>query len=168
VLVGGQTRMPAIRRRFAHFPRIASEKEMHPELAVAIGAAVLGRNLLRGKPGLTDVVPMPISLMLPGGVTREAIPANTPVPCCKTIPLEGMPPWQAPVPVAIFESLDTAAVEREIFGTVWVGAEWRVGAGGTPSLQLEVGQDFVLKAKLVSPDGRSAPVGINEVRPPGH
>ncbi len=164
VFVGGQTRMPAIRNRFAHFKRFSSEKDVHPELGVAVGAAILGRNIARGISGLVDVVPMPISVMLPGGATHEVIPANTPVPCTKSVALEGLPPWQAPVPVAIFESLERTSVDREIFGTVLVGPEWRVGNVGTPSLQLELGQDFALKARIVSPGGQQASVGINDAR----
>ena len=167
VLVGGQTRMPAIRERFKHFQRLSADKEVNPELGVAVGAAILGKNLARGTTGLADVNPMPISVMLPGGHTREAIPANTPVPCTRLIPLEGLPPWQAPVPVAIFESVDATSVEREIFGTVLVPVEWRVGKAGAPSLQLELGQDFTLKARLISPDGRNSAVGINAVRAGG-
>lgn len=165
VFVGGQTRMPAIRNRFGHFKRFSSEKDVHPELGVAIGAAILGRNLARGISGLVDVVPMPVSVMLPGGNTYEVIPKNTPVPCTKSVVLEGMPLWQAPVPVAIFESLDSTAVDREIFGTVLVGPEWRVGQVGTPSLQLELGQDFALKARIVSPGGQNASLGIDDARP---
>lgn len=163
VLVGGQTRMPAIRSRFAHFKRHSSDKDVHPELGVAVGAAVLGRNLARGNPGLQDVAPLPISLMAPGGVTKEVIAANSPVPCVRTVKLEGLPPWQAPVPVAIFETTDATSIEREVFGTVFVGAEWRVGKG-SPSLQLELARDFSLKAKLIAPDGRVAPVVIQELR----
>jgi molecular chaperone DnaK len=167
VLVGGQTRMPAVRNRLTHFKRFSSDKDVHPELGVAIGAAILGRNLARGVTGLMDVAPMPISLMLPGGSTLEVIPANTPVPCSKRVKLEGLPPWQAPVPVAIFESLDRTSIDREVFGTVLVGAEWRVGKAGAPSLQLELGQDFTLRARLSSPDGREAAVGIVEARSGG-
>jgi molecular chaperone DnaK len=167
VLVGGQTRMPAIRRRMAHFKRFSSEKEIHPELGVAVGAALLGRNLKRGATGLADVAPMTISAMLPGGVTLEVIPANTPVPCRKRVTLEGLPPWQAPIPVAIFESLDATSLDRELFGTVPIGPEWRVGTGGNPSLELELGQDFVLKAKLIAANGRSEPIAINETQPMG-
>ncbi|XXF81168.1 Hsp70 family protein [Myxococcaceae bacterium GXIMD 01537] len=166
VLVGGQTRMPAIRERVAHFKRFSSEKDIHPELGVAIGAAILGRNLARqGGSGLADVVPMPLSVMLPGGATREVIAANSPVPCTRTVVLEGLPAWNAPVPVALFESLDTTSVDREILGTVQVGPEWRVGAGGPPSLELQVGQDFSLKARLVAPNGHKAEVPLVDPRP---
>ncbi len=164
VLVGGQTRMPAIRDRFSHFKRFSSEKDVHPDLGVAIGAAILGRNLLRGITGLADVAPMPISVMLPGGATHQVIPANTPVPCTRTVALEGLPPWNAPVPVVVFESLDATSTDRELLGTVHVGPEWRVGHAGTPQLELSMGQDFVLKARLVAPN-RAAPVQIVDPRP---
>jgi molecular chaperone DnaK len=167
VLVGGQTRMPAIRNRIAHFKRFSSEKDIHPELGVAIGAAILGRNLSRpGGSGLADVVPMPLSVMVPGGGTHEVISANSPVPCTKSVVLEGLPAWNAPIPVAIFESLDTTSVDREILGTVQVGPEWRIGAGGPPSLELHVGQDFALKARLVAPNGQKAEVPIVDPKPP--
>jgi molecular chaperone DnaK len=167
VLVGGQTRMPAIRNRISHFKRFSSEKDIHPELGVAIGAAILGRNLSRpGGSGLADVVPMPLSVMVPGGGTHEVISANSPVPCTKSVVLEGLPAWNAPIPVAIFESLDTTSVDREILGTVQVGPEWRIGAGGAPSLELHVGQDFALKARLVAPNGQKAEVPIVDPKPP--
>jgi molecular chaperone DnaK len=161
VFVGGQTRMPVIRKRFGHFKRFSSDKDVHPELGVAIGAAILGRNIARGVSGLADVVPMPISVMTPGGGAHEVIAANSPVPCKRSLVLEGLPPWQAPVPVVIFESLDATSIDREIFGMVQVGPEWRVS--GAPSLQLELGQDFTLKARLTAPDGRSELMKIVEM-----
>ncbi len=165
VLVGGQTRMPAIRKRFGHFKSFSSEKDVHPELGVAIGAAILGRNLSRPTgSGLMDVLPMPISVMLPGGRTQEVIPANTPVPCARSISLEGLPPWSAPVPVVIFESLDTTAVDREIFGMVHVGPEWRIGKAEAPSLELAIGQDFALKARLVAAGGMQTGLQIIDKR----
>ncbi|MCI0671599.1 MAG: Hsp70 family protein [Myxococcaceae bacterium] len=168
VLVGGQTRMPAIRRRLSHFPRLSSERGVHPELGVAVGAAILGRNLARpGSTGLSDVVPMPISVMLPGGSTHEVIPANTPVPCMRTLPLQGLPPWSAPVPLAIFQAVDATSVERDVLGTVRVGPEWRLGSGAGASLALHMGQDFALSARLVAPNGRQEKVDIVDARPQG-
>ncbi|MFT3710837.1 MAG: Hsp70 family protein [Archangium sp.] len=165
VLVGGQTRMPMIRRRLAHFPHVSSEKDVHPELGVAVGAAILGRNLARTKTsGLNDVVAMPISVMLVGGRTAEVIPANTPVPCKCTTPLEGLPPWSAPVPLLLFESLDQTSVDREIIGTVHVSEEWRTQKEITPSLELSVGQDFSLTARIVAPGGMQTQLQIVDQR----
>lgn len=165
VLVGGQTRMPVIRRRLSYFPRVAPENEMHPELGVAVGAAILGRNLARTKgSGLNDVVAMPISVMLVGGRTVEVIPANTPVPCSKAISLPGLPPWSTPVPLVLFESLDQTSVDREIIGTVHVSEEWRTRPDITPGLELTVGQDFALSAKIVAPGGMQTQLQIVDQR----
>lgn len=165
VLVGGQTRMPMIRARLAHFPHLSSEKDVHPELGVAVGAAILGRNLAKTKAsGLADVVSMPVSVMLVGGRTMEIIPANTPVPCTKSTTLEGLPPWSAPVPLLLFESLDQTSVDREIIGTVHVSEEWRTRPEITPSLELSVGQDFALTARIVAPGGMQTQLQIVDQR----
>jgi molecular chaperone DnaK len=163
VLVGGQTRMPAIRQRFSHFKRFSSDKDVNPELGVAIGTAILGRNLARGVAGLEDVVPMPLSVMLPGGGTLEVVPPNTSVPCTCQVKLEGLPPWTAPIPVALFESVDRTSTEREVLGTLQVGAEWRVS--GAPTLEVTVGPDFTLSARLIAASGSAAPVKLVDARP---
>ncbi|MFO0597068.1 MAG: Hsp70 family protein [Myxococcaceae bacterium] len=165
VLVGGQTRMPMVRRRLGDLPHLSSEKEIHPELGVAVGAAILGRNLARtGASGLADVVSMPISVMLPGGRTVEVIPANTPVPCTKYVPLESLPPWSAPVPLLLFESLDQTATDREIIGTVHISEEWRTKKDITPSLELTIKQDFSLSARIVAPGGMGTQLEIVDQR----
>jgi molecular chaperone DnaK len=107
---------------------------------------------------------MPISVMMPGGKTREVISANTPVPCQVRLSLEGLPTWDAPVPLVIFESLDATATDREIFGTVHIGSEWRVGKKVAPSLELDMGPDFALKAKLVVPGGMQTSLQIVDQR----
>lgn len=165
VLVGGQTRMPLIRKRLAHFSRLSSEKDVHPELGVAVGAAILGRNLSRTKSsGLADVVAMPISVMLPGGRSVEVIPNNTPVPCVRSVVLNNLPTWSTPVPLLVFESLDQTAVDREIIGSVHISEEWRTTPNVTPNLELTVGQDFALSAKLVAPGGMQTQLQIVDYR----
>ncbi len=165
VLVGGMTRMPLVRSRLRHFSKVSTEKEVHPELGVAVGAAILGRNLSRaGNSGLADVVAMPISVMLPGGRTVEVIPANTAVPCTRSIVLESLPPWSAPVPLLLFESLDLSATDREVIGSVHISEEWRTNPNVVPSLELSVGQDFALTAKLVAPGGMQTQLQIVDSR----
>ena len=168
VLVGGQTRTPAIRARLSNFKRISSDKDVNPELGVAVGAAVLGRNLARGVTGLEDVVPMSISVMMPGGRTQEVIPSNSAVPCVKGMKLLDLPPSQKPVPVAIFEAVERASLERELLGTFSIPLEWRVAQasrGGTPALELSMGRDFVLSARLLSVNGDALPVEIVDAKP---
>ena len=122
--MGGQTRMPALRARLGHFKRLSSEKDVHPELGVAVGAAILGRNLARGGAGLSDVVPMPIGVMAPGLGQQEVIPANTPVPAACTVSLDRLPPSGSALPVALFEAVDRTSTERELLGTVQVPPDY--------------------------------------------
>jgi len=105
-----------------------------------------------------------MSVMLVGGRTVEIIAANTPVPCTKSIPLEGLPPWSAPVPLLLFESLDQTSVDREIIGTVHISEEWRTRKDVVPSLELTVGQDFALSARLVAPGGMQTQLQIVDQR----
>ncbi|RKG78519.1 Hsp70 family protein [Corallococcus terminator] len=165
VMVGGQTRMPAIRKRLGHFRKLSSDKEVHPELGVAVGAAILGRNLARGISGLSDVVPMPIGAMVPGGAQHEVLPANTPVPGTRSVVLE-LPQWAGPVPVALFEALDRTTVERELLGTVRIEPDWRVAHPGPTTLELRMAPDFSLAASLVAPDGQRQPLTITDPNAP--
>jgi molecular chaperone DnaK len=162
VLVGGQTRMPAIRRRLTNFKRFSEEREVHPELGVCIGAAILGRQPQPRHGGAHRRHAHVHQRDDAGGVTFEAIPPNTPVPSRRKIIIEGLPPWQAPIPLAIFEAVDSAAIDREVFGTVMIGPEFRVK--GAPTLHLDLAPDFKLKAKLSASGGPETVVPIVEVK----
>lgn len=161
VMVGGQTRMPAIQRRFAHLRQADPERKVHPELGVAVGAAVLGRNLLRPKSvGLSDVVPVPIGIMRPGLGTQEVIGANTPVPCTRTVALDGLPPGNAMLVIGIYEALDRTSVDREMLGTVRVGPGWRAANPGQPTLEMQMGQDFRLNVAIIAKSGQRTTLEI--------
>jgi molecular chaperone DnaK len=81
VLVGGQTRMPAIQRSVAAFFEREPSKGVHPDEVVAIGAAILGDELLRGeKKALHDVTAHSLGIMTAGARFDPVIPANTQVP----------------------------------------------------------------------------------------
>jgi hypothetical protein len=55
-------------------------------------------------------------------------------------------------------------VEREVIGTVHIGSEWRVGKEVAPSLVLDMGQDFALKARLIAPGGMQTSLQIVDQR----
>jgi molecular chaperone DnaK len=96
---------------------------------------------------------------------HEVIPANPPVPATRSIPLE-LPLIPGPISIALFESLDTTTVDRELLGTVRVDLDWRTTHKGPTTLELRMGQDFVLNAALVSPHGDRLPVPITDPRAP--
>ncbi|MFO8056185.1 MAG: Hsp70 family protein [bacterium] len=86
VLVGGQTRMPLIWEKIKnHFGKSPS-KGVHPDEAVAIGAAIMADIMSRGETGilLLDVVPMSIGLELPGNRFKSLIERNSQTPIKRT------------------------------------------------------------------------------------
>lgn len=93
VLVGGMSRMPAVRRRISEFFGITPKRQLDPSRIVAQGAALhagvlagLCKNML-----LLDVAPLPLGLETPAGDFVLLIDRNTTIPTKKsiTIALEG-------------------------------------------------------------------------------
>ncbi|HET9551821.1 MAG TPA: Hsp70 family protein [Anaeromyxobacteraceae bacterium] len=84
ILVGGQSRMPLVHEKVAAFFGRAPSRAVHPDEAVAVGAALLAHSLGRAE-GLVliDVLPMLIGIGLPGGGVRTIIERNTPLPTRK-------------------------------------------------------------------------------------
>ncbi|HYX92909.1 MAG TPA: Hsp70 family protein, partial [Myxococcaceae bacterium] len=88
LLVGGQTRMPVIQERLTKFFGKAPSKGVHPDEAVAIGAALYAHSLqddtnLRIQ--LLDVIPMAIGLEKAGGAFHTVFPRNAPIPNAKQL-----------------------------------------------------------------------------------
>ncbi|KIE64242.1 molecular chaperone DnaK [Candidatus Riesia pediculischaeffi] len=82
ILVGGQTRMPMVQRAVADFFGKDPRKDVNPDEAVAIGAAVQG-GVLAGDVKdvlLLDVTPLSLGIETMGGVMTTLISKNTTVP----------------------------------------------------------------------------------------
>jgi molecular chaperone DnaK len=86
VLVGGSTRVPAVRAAVeACFARKA-HAELNPDEVVALGAAVQGHVLAGGTRDilLLDVTPLSLGLETMGGAVAKVIQRNSPIPCQST------------------------------------------------------------------------------------
>ena len=144
VLVGGQTRMPAIQRRIAQVFQCNPEKHVHPELGVAVGAAILGR----GQDTLIDVLSVSLGMMVPGVGAKELIPANTVVPGVRRVPLGYRPPPGQPLVLGVYESVDATSVDRDHLGTIRVPHEWLALHPEDLVIEARMGEDFALQLIL--------------------
>jgi len=82
ILVGGQTRMPKVQEQVEAFFGKAPRKDVNPDEAVAIGAAIQG-GVLGGEVKdvlLLDVTPLNLGIETLGGVMTKLIEKNTTIP----------------------------------------------------------------------------------------
>lgn len=82
ILVGGQTRMPAVQEAVKEFFGKDPRKDVNPDEAVAIGAAIQGAVLSgdRNDVLLLDVTPLTLGIETLGGVMTPMIKRNTTIP----------------------------------------------------------------------------------------
>jgi len=86
ILVGGQTRMPLVQKKAAEFFGKEARKDVNPDEAVAVGAAIQG-GVLGGDVKdvlLLDVTPLTLGIETLGGVMTPLIEKNTTIPTKKT------------------------------------------------------------------------------------
>ncbi|HUX81390.1 MAG TPA: molecular chaperone DnaK [Halothiobacillus sp.] len=82
ILVGGQTRMPKVREAVKAFFNKEPRKDVNPDEAVAVGAAIQG-GVLSGSVNdvlLLDVTPLSLGIETMGGVMTKLIEKNTTIP----------------------------------------------------------------------------------------
>ncbi|NIE78550.1 molecular chaperone DnaK [Pantoea sp. Ap-967] len=86
ILVGGQTRMPLVQKAVADFFGKDARKDVNPDEAVAMGAAIQGAVLAGDVKDvlLLDVSPLTLGIETMGGVMTALIEKNTTIPTKKS------------------------------------------------------------------------------------
>ncbi|KAH8045079.1 ATP binding protein [Aureococcus anophagefferens] len=119
VLVGGSTRVPRLQEALYQLfdEKLELCKSVHPDEAVAVGAAVQGAILRAGMTHggedlapegckdlvLLDVTPLSLGIELEGGVMSTLIKRSTPIPCAKTREYTTCDDYQTAIDVAVYE-----------------------------------------------------------------
>jgi molecular chaperone DnaK len=118
VLVGGQTRMPAVQEMVKQVFGKEPHKGVNPDEVVAIGAAIQA-GVLKGEVKdilLLDVTPLTLGVETYGGVMTTMIPRNTTIPTSKTETYTTAADAQTSVEVHVLQGERPMATENKSLG----------------------------------------------------
>lgn len=120
LLVGGQTRWPAVQKAVTEYFGKPPAKSVHPDEAVAIGAALYANSLetdaVDQKVQLLDVIPMRIGIETADGSIYEIFPRNASVPNQKSIQFTTSIDDQAELQMRIYQGDEPEASKNELLG----------------------------------------------------
>ena len=118
ILVGGQTRMPAIQKAVKDLFGKEPNKSINPDEVVAIGAAIQG-GILQGDVKdvlLLDVTPLSLGIETLGGVATKIIPKNTTIPTSKSQIFSTAADNQTSVEIHVIQGEREMAIDNKTLG----------------------------------------------------
>mgnify|MGYP005988922735 CR=1 FL=1 len=141
ILVGGQTRMPKVQEAVQAFFGREPRKDVNPDEAVAMGAAIQG-GVLSGTVGdvlLLDVTPLSLGIETLGGVMTKLIDKNTTIPTRASETFSTAEDNQAAVTVHVLQGQREMATDNKSLGQFNLSD---IAQGPRGSVQVEVTFDI--------------------------
>jgi molecular chaperone DnaK len=160
ILVGGMTRMPKVQAAVADFFGREPSRGVHPDEAVALGAAIQGSALVDdGKEMiLLDVTPHALGIMTFGNVFEELIPANTTVPTHRTKIFTTSRDNQTAVKILVMQGDSENDDHKELLGEFIL-----TGLRRAPKGQIEIEVTFEINADgIVSVRAKDLETGLEQ------
>lgn len=118
ILVGGQTRMPLVQQKVQEFFGKEPRKDVNPDEAVAMGAAIQGAVLSGDKKDvlLLDVTPLTLGIETMGGVMTPIIEKNTMIPTKKSQVFSTATDNQPAVSIQVYQGERKIANQNKLLG----------------------------------------------------
>ncbi|MCP8897847.1 molecular chaperone DnaK [Gilvimarinus xylanilyticus] len=137
ILVGGQTRMPMVQKAVADFFGKDPRKDVNPDEAVAMGAAIQGAVLAGDVKDvlLLDVTPLTLGIETMGGVATPLIEKNTTIPTKKSQVFSTAEDNQTAVTIHVVQGERKQAVQNKSLGRFDL-ADIPPAARGMPQIEV--------------------------------
>ena len=160
VVVGGSTRMPAVRRAVEELFGREPDVSQHPDEAIALGATIQG-GVLGGalrQVILLDVTPLSLGIETFGGLMNVLIPRNTTIPCKAGEMFTNAADGQAAMRVRVLQG------EREMAKDNWELGNFDVPFAPAAKGQARVGVQFKIDENgILEALARDVATGIDTV-----
>jgi len=142
ILVGGSTRMPQVQEKVEELVGQEPKKNVNPDEAVALGAAVQG-GVLSGDVDdivLLDVTPLSLGIEVKGGLFERLIEKNTTIPTEESKVFTTAADNQTSVNVRVFQGEREIADKNELLGAFQLSGIPPAPAG-TPQIEVSFNID---------------------------